>query len=178
MKKALTIILLFSVFAVSLFADSFRFSIVWENTVASESLLSVVNTTDDNSISTKPLSLTVDEQPVARIKYTTNEGGTHKLIYKATPLKTDSDDTGYAFILKFYYPDSSAQPATINVGKNKNLTYPNGSLENSAYTDLPMGNSGSMNTEYVSMTVQMYELAIMPIDKQYTSTITIVRQSV
>ena len=73
-KKAIILIIAMLCMA-SLYAESFRFSIVWENTVASESNLSVVSIDQASIISSKELSQTFDEQPVAKIKYYSNEGG-------------------------------------------------------------------------------------------------------
>ena len=177
-KKAMFLIIAI-LCAASLYADSFRFSIVWENTVSSESYLSVVSTDDETStVTSKELSLTIDEQSVAKVKYRSNEGGTHTIYYRATPLEADGDSKGYRFILRFYDPATETLQARIDVGDRKGLTYPTGSLADTAYSSLDMGQSGSFENKYVLMTVQLLELDIMPIDRQYTSTITIVRQTV
>ena len=162
----------------SLCAESFRFSIVWQYQVASEVSLSVVEYTEDTALSTKALTQTTALQNVARIKYSTNEGGTHTLSYKATPLISNNDDNGYGYIIYFKYPASEpTSTATINVGTEKTLTYPTGQISESAKTDLAMGESGVDSTQYVAIQVQITDLESMKQNTQYGSTITIERQS-
>ncbi len=170
---------LFLFASISLFADSFRFSIVWDNVVTSESNLSVIGYTDDYELSTKALEQTYETQNVARIKYSSNEGGDHTLVYKATPLMSDSDASGYGFIIYFNHPVvNPSSRSWIVVGKNKNVTYPTGTLEGSAMTVLDMGDSGDMNTQYVGIQVMLTDLDDMRQGINYRSTITIERQAI
>lgn len=162
----------------SICAESFRFSIVWQYQVASEVSLSVVEYTEDTALSTKALAQTTALQNVARIKYSTNEGGTHTLKYYATPLMSNDDNNGYGYVIYFKYPASEpTSTATINVGPDKTLTYPTGQISESAKTDLAMGESGEDSTQYVAIQVQITNLDSMKQNTQYGSTITIERQS-
>ena len=177
-KRICLVMALLSLIVFSVCAESFRFSIVWQHTIASEVSLSVVEYTEDTALSTKALTQTTALQNVARIKYSTNEGGTHTLSYKATPLISNNDDNGYGFIIYFKYPASEpTSTATINVGTEKTLTYPTGQISESAKTDLAMGESGEDSTQYVAIQVQITDLESMKQNTQYGSTITIERQS-
>jgi len=177
-KKIGLLMALLSISIFSLFAESFRFSIVWQYQVASKVSLSVVEYDDDTALSTKALTQTTALQNVARIMYSTNEGGTHTLKYSATPLMSNNDDNGYGFIIYFKYPASEpTSTATINVGTDKTLTYPTGQISESAKTDLAMGESGEERTQYVAIQVQITDLDSMKQNTQYGSTITIERQS-
>ena len=168
---------LLSLIIFSICAESFRFSIVWQYQVASEVSLSVVEYTEDTALSTKALTQTTALQNVARIKYSTNEGGTHTLKYYATPLMSNDDNNGYGYIIYFKYPASEpTSTATINVG-TENTTYPTGQISESAKTSLAMGESGVDSTQYVAIQVQITDLDSMKQNTQYGSTITIERQS-
>ncbi len=177
MGKRISLLLAFlAIVIVSIYADSFRFSIVWDNVIASETSFCVVKYEDDTQLQTKALYQTTETQNVARIKYTTNDGGNHTLVYKATPLQNDSDPNGYQFSIFFKSSNTNPTPnATINVGNNKQRTYPHGTLENSAKTVLAMGNSGVVTTQYITIQVQVTDLNLMRQDTQYSSTITIER---
>ncbi len=177
-KKVCLLVAFLSIFVASLYADSFRFSIVWEYTKESLIELSVVECANDEPLSTKALQQTTATQDVARIKYHTDEAGIHTLAYKATPLQNDDDPNGYRFSIFFKYPASNpSATATINVGNNKAITYPTGSLANTAYTNLSMGESDEGDTQYVAIQVQITDLNIMRQDTQYSSTIYIERRT-
>ncbi len=180
MKKAMMTILLFSVFSVCLFADSFRFSIVWDKVIESETTLSVVNLENDSEVEnhSKDLEIISTVQDVARIKYASNEGGIHVLSYKATPLMNNSDQSGHSFNLFFKYTENdSTDVQEIQVGTNKSLTYPSGSVK--AETSINMGQGGVMTPKYVLIQVELPDVSVdsMLTNVKYTSTITIERTS-
>ncbi len=179
MKKQLFILIVFSSILASLYADSFRFSIVWDKVIESQTAITVVDYSDDTTISTKALNQVSTKQNVARIKYTSNEGGIHTLSYKATPLMSNDDDTAYAFNLFFNYTESGIEDtAVIEVGNDSSKTYPNGVIE--AKTEMNMGQGGQDgidNPRYIYIQVQVTSLESMQTNVQYTSTITIERQT-
>lgn len=177
-KALLLIVFLFSL--VSLCADSFRFSIVWDKVVDSETTLSVVNLENDSEVEnhSKDLEIVSTVQDVARIKYASNEGGIHVLSYKATPLMNNSDQDGHSFNLFFRYTeDDSTDVQEIQVGTNKSITYPNGSVV--AATSINMGQGGSLTPRYILIQAELPDISVdsMLTNVKYSSTITIERTS-
>lgn len=67
-KRICLVMALLSLIVFSIYAESFRFSIIWQYQVASEVSLSVVEYTEDTALSTKALTQTTALQNVARIK--------------------------------------------------------------------------------------------------------------
>lgn len=184
LKKAMCLIIAILCMA-SLNADSYRFSIVWNKTIEATTTMSILeysassDTELENHI--KALEIRSDKQGIAKIKYVSNEGGTHTISFKATPLMNNSDPNGYAFNLFFNYTDPVTQIASqevhIEVGTNKSLTYPNGTVEASMPLDL--GTGGSLTPRYIFIQAQLLDQSIdaMPTDVTYSSTITIERTS-
>ena len=178
-KKALILIALL-ISLVSLYADSFRFSIVWDKVIEAETTLSVVNLENDSEVEnhSKDLEIVSTVQDVARIKYASNEGGIHVLSYTATPLMNNSDQSGHSFNLFFRYTENdSTDVQEIQVGTNKSLTYPNGSAV--AATSINMGQGGVLTPRYVLIQVELPDVSVdtMQTNVKYTSTITIERTS-
>lgn len=178
-KKALILIALLISF-VSLYADSYRFSIVWDKVIESETTLSVVNLENDSEVEnhSKDLEIVSTVQDVARIKYASNEGGIHVLSYTATTLMNNSDQNGHSFNLFFKYTENdSTDVQEIQVGTNKSLTYPNGSVK--AETSINMGQGGVMTPKYVLIQVELPDISVdsMLTNVKYTSTIRIERTS-
>ncbi len=181
MKKAMLLFLLFSVFATCLFADSFRFSIVWDKVIEAETTLSVVNLENDSEVEnhSKDLEIVSTVQDVARIKYASNEGGIHVLSYTATPLMNDSDQAGHSFNLFFRYTENdTADVQEIQVGTNKNIEYPSGSSVVAA-TSINMGQGGSLAPRYILIQAELPDVSVdtMLTNLKYTSTIRIERTS-
>ena len=164
----------------SLYADSFRFSIVWDKVIESETNLCVVNLDDTNEVEnhTKALEIISSVQDIARVQYSSNEGGIHVLSYKATPLMNDADSAGHSFNLFFRYTENGTTDVQeIQVGTNKNLSYPNGSVV--AATSINMGHGGTLAPRYVLIQVELPESSMdtMQTGITYSSTITIERTS-
>ena len=166
-----------------LYADSFRFSIVWDKTVTSITSLSVVvrEGSVETDIETKELVIDSAIQDVAEVKYVSTEGGTHVLSYKATTLTNNTESSGHSFNLFFVYTDENSVEDTqvIQVGPDKTRTYPVGSGE--AATQINMGQGGAHNVnnpKYVQIRVQLPESTINSMQVgTYSSTITIERTS-
>lgn len=180
MKKKALILIVLLISLASLCADSFRFSIVWDKVIESETTLSVVNLENDSEVEnhSKDLEIVSTVQDVARIKYASNEGGIHILSYKATPLMNNSDQSGHSFNLFFKYTENdSTDVQEIQVGTNKSLTYPSGSVK--AETSINMGQGGTMTPKYVLIQAELPDVSVdsMLTNVKYTSTITIERTS-
>ena len=180
MKKTIISIMLVLLVSMCLFADSYRFSIVWDKEITATAHLYVVNLEDDNQVTNLSVDLAVinTTQNVARVKYASNEGGIHVISYKATPLMNINDAAGYAFNLFFDYTENNVTDTQeIQVGTNKSITYPNGSVV--AATSINLGQGGSLTPNYVLIRAQLPEVTIdaMPVNQTYSSTITIERTS-
>ncbi len=177
--KKLSILAFFMICMSSLYAESYRFSIVWEKVIASQTTMSIVNYDDDTALTTKQLQQVSSTQNVARIQYKSNEGGTHKLVFKATPLASDSDSTAYKYNLFFNYTESGVTNQTIlEVGNVKGTTYPTGIREGTAYTEMNFGQGGDdglTNPRYIYIQAEATQLNSMKTGVQYSSTITIER---
>lgn len=163
-----------------LYADSFRFSLVWNKTIESTATLSVVNLDNDTEVTNHTVALNNvnTTQSVARVRYASNEGGIHVISYRATPLMNNNDPSGYAYNLFFDYTEGNETDSQeIQVGTNKSLTYPNGSVV--AATTINMGQGGSLTPRYITIRAQLPDLTIntMHVDTAYASTITIERTS-
>ena len=180
MKKKALILIVLLISLASLCADSFRFSIVWDKVIESETTLSVVNLENDSEVEnhSKDLEIVSTVQDVARIKYASNEGGIHVLSYKATPLMNNNDQSGHSFNLFFKYTENdSTDVQEIQVGTNKSLTYPSGSVK--AETSINMGQGGTMSPRYVLIQAELPDVSVdsMLTNVKYTSTIIIERTS-
>lgn len=188
MVKKASILIIAILCMASLYAatTSHRFSIVWNKTIEATTTMSILeypaSSTAALENNIKALEINSDKQGVAKIKYVSNEGGTHTLSFKATPLMNTTDPNGYAFNLFFNYTDPetgvAAQEVHIEVGTNKSLTYPNGQ-QIEASMSLNLGTGGSLTPRYVFIQAQLLDQSIdaMPTEVTYSSTITIERTS-
>ncbi len=180
MKKTIISIMLVLLVSMCLFADSYRFSIVWDKEITATAHLYVVNLEDDNQVTNLSVDLAAINtiQTVARVKYASNEGGIHVISYKATPLMNNNDAAGYAFNLFFDYTENNVTDTQeIQVGTNKAITYPNGSVV--AATSINLGQGGTLTPKYILIRAQFPDVTIdaMPVNQTYSSTITIERTS-
>ena len=73
-KKALILIALLVLLA-ALYAESFRFSIVWDKVIEADTSLAVVDLASDEAVTARALEIVSTVQDVARIRYASNEGG-------------------------------------------------------------------------------------------------------
>ena len=184
-KKAMFLIIAI-LCAASLYANSYRFSIVWNKTIESSTEMHILEYPANNNAElqnkTKALEIVSTKQGIAKVQYISNEGGIHKLSFTATPLKNNSDPNGYAFHLFFNYTDPLTSVAEsevqIEVGTNKNLEYPNGSIE--ASMSLNLGTGGSLTPRYIFIEAQLLDQTIdaMQTDVTYSSTIKIERTTI
>ena len=181
MKKAAIIIVLALMVPLCLFAESYRFSIVWEKLIAPNTSLTVVNLDDTDEVANheKELDITSAVQDVARIQYISTEGGIHVLSYKATPLMNNDDSKGYSFNLFFKFTENGeTNTQEIQVGTNKSLSYPIGASVY-ASTSINQGRGGDQTPKYILIQAELLEATInsMQTDVTYSSTITIERTS-
>ena len=179
-KKAMVLIIAILCAASLYAATSVRFSIVWDNTVESITQLSIIGYGDENetAIQSQALQIVNTEQPVAKIKYASNLGGTHTLSYYATTLTNNSDPKGHAYYLFFEYTENNTtNRQDIQVGTEKNVDYPNGTV--SAETRINMGQGGTLTPRYIIIKAQLPDRTIdeLQVDVTYTSTVTVVRTS-
>ena len=165
LKKAIILIIAILCMA-SLYAASYRFSIVWNKTIESTTTMSILEYPASSNVAlenkTKALEIVNTKQGIAKVQYISNEGGIHTLSFTATPLKNDSDPNGYAFHLFFNYTDPVTSVAEsevqIEVGSDKSLTYPNGSIE--ASMSLNLGTGGSLTPRYIFIEAQLLDQTI------------------
>ena len=176
-KKALILIALLVSLA-ALYAESFRFSIVWDKVIEADTSLAVVDLASDEAVTARALEIVSTVQDVARIRYASNEGGIHVLSYTAKTLGHDSDQNGHPFNLFFKYTENgSTNVQEIQVGPTKGSDYPSAPVV--AATSINMGQGGDETPRYVLIQVELPDASVdsMLTNVTYTSTITITRTS-
>ena len=102
---------------------------------------------------------------ICLVKYETNEKGTHKLEFSATPFVERSALEKYAYSLYITYNNSF--PIILNVDPNE--------LDNSKFIDISIVNAGKITTNiYLDAVISSYDEMTVG---NYSSTITITRYS-
>lgn len=176
MKKIMTIVLFSIIMASScLFAvtDTFKFNMVWRHIVGASTTITLMDYEAVGVLpdSKKDLEPVDTEQNVARIRYTTNEGGIHTLAFKATTLKTDDDSSHVGFKLFFDY---EGRISVLSVGDELNTYYPEEVNSVTTVFNVPFG-SASDTVADIFVRAILTELDEMQSSVAYKSTVTIER---
>ena len=176
MKKIMTIVLFSIIMASScLFAatETFKFNMVWRHIVGGTTTMSIMDYDATGVLpdSEKELTPVDTEQNVARIRYTTNEGGIHTLAFKATALKTDDNSSHVGFRLFFDY---EGRIAVLNVGDELNTYYPEEVNSVTTVFNVPYGSASSTVAD-VFVRALLTEIDEMQSSVAYKSTVMIER---
>lgn len=179
--KKITLMTLFFFSLLSLYANSFRFSFVWEQTVESSSSIEIMTYDTENDIilpnNTKNLDRIASVQDVAKIKYISTAGGIHTFSYKASPLTSPDDVTAYPYNLFFNYAEEgqTTQEAVIEMGADPNPSsyYPNGVID--ATITMDFGRGGISTPHYIFVRAELTDIESMKANANYSSTVIIER---